>query len=378
MESSTWSIKNLMGPIITRIIAYGANPIDIEKVINKLETAALDSARNLENSWWNEWDTLAQTYLTIASKAESNNNFITAREMYFLASSCYYATSLINYATIEQKKQAYMEYVKTYKQCTRYFNTPINAIEIPCNDKDSIPGYIHFPQGEGPFPCVIILTGIGTSKEETHFSAQPFVQRGIASVTIDIPGIGESLFCRGLKFNLPEIKSVVSNTIRYLQSNHKIEDKNIGIYGICMGGTLAYRIASTDKRITFCATSFPLRLEKQDREKIPLWIKTGKWYNYFSGGMEETQFLQDLSIEENEIVRCPYFLIHGKYDNWTSLEHAMELYNKASGMKELLIIEDKPAITGGNNITHMMPVGEQYHWIKHIIADWIKNQVKGN
>jgi dienelactone hydrolase len=375
VAASKWSIKDILGPIITRIIAYGINPIDIERVIKKLESIILTHARILEECWWEEWDTTAKLYKNLAKKAEEKNNKITAREMYYFASACYYAASLINYITIEQKKQAYLEYMEMYRKCTQNYNRPIIPVEITYRKENTIPGYLHLPEGDGPFPCVIILTGVGTSKEETHFSAQPLVDRKIAALTLDLPGTGESLFCRDLKFRLADIEMAVAGAIQYLENSEVIIHEKIGVYGICMGGTLAYKIASVEKRFAFCATAFPLRIEKTIGAQAPLWMKTGQWYQYFSGGIEEKIFLQELTIQDNEAVECAYVLIHGSHDNWTLLQDAMSLYHRARGKKDKIILEDEAAITGESSIIHTMPVGEQYHWVKHVVADWIKMQL---
>ncbi|MBN2531920.1 MAG: alpha/beta hydrolase [Spirochaetales bacterium] len=375
MNDNDWSIKKLMGPVITRLIAYGTNPIDIERIMNKLEGVNLLNSRVLEENWWDEWHSTAQKYIKIAKKAEEKDNHITAREMYYFASSCYYAAFLINYINMEHKKQAYMKFMDTYKQCISHYHTPVEIIEIPVMENKTIPGYLHLPGRNGSYACVIILTGIGTSKEETHFSAGPFIERGIAVVTMDIPGIGESLFFRDIKFQMPDIIKAISRTIDYLGKRNDINYGEIGVYGICMGGSISYKAASFDRRIKFCISSFPIRIEKTDVKKIPLWIREGKWPDYYSGSLSEKEFTGGLVISEDEVVKCPFFLIHGRHDNWTPLDDAMELFHRVKEKKEFLIIEDEPTLSGEYAVTHMITVGEQHHWIKHIVADWAKKQI---
>jgi hypothetical protein len=53
----------------------------------------------------------------------------------------------------------------------------------------------------------------------------------------------------------------------------------------------------------------------------------------------------------------------------------MGLFHRVKGKKEFFIVEEEPAISGEYMITHMIPVGEQHHWIKYIVADWAKKQV---
>ena len=40
-------------------------------------------------------------------------------------------------------------------------------------------------------------------------------------------------------------------------------------------------------------------------------------------------------------------------------------------------ITEKPAYASEETIMHAMPVGEQYHWVKHEAADFIAQRLTG-
>jgi hypothetical protein len=65
-------------------------------------------------------------------------------------------------------------------------------------------------------------------------------------------------------------------------------------------------------------------------------------------------------------------------DNWMSHDASENLLKKAEGYKEPLFISDKPSYVSEETIMHAMPVGEQFHWVKHIAADFIASRLKGD
>ena len=54
------------------------------------------------------------------------------------------------------------------------------------------------------------------------------------------------------------------------------------------------------------------------------------------------------------------------------------LYSKATGYKERLEVTERPAYVSEETIMHAMPVGEQFHWVKHITADFIAQRLTGD
>ena len=62
-------------------------------------------------------------------------------------------------------------------------------------------------------------------------------------------------------------------------------------------------------------------------------------------------------------------------DNWMTTEASMRLYDRAKGYREKLFVDEKPAYVSEESIMHAMPVGEQFHWVKHLAADFIAERL---
>jgi pimeloyl-ACP methyl ester carboxylesterase len=103
-------------------------------------------------------------------------------------------------------------------------------------------------------------------------------------------------------------------------------------------------------------------------------MSQGDWIGYQTGGLQGEDFLRELKPLEEGHLRVPFFLVHGRHDNWMTVARALEILESAEGPKEHLIIEEEPVFSAQQVVTHTMPVAEQLHWVRHRAADWIADQ----
>lgn len=329
---------------------------------------------SLQKAWSDEWEKKAVKYIAIAEEAARNNNFITARELYFFATQCYYSIFLINLPTIDEKKRIYIKYASCYRKSTQYYSSNVEKLYIHLDQDRYLPCYLHHPDKSfgKQTPCVIVYAGLGSCKEEMHMLARPLVERGISVLVPDMPGSGEALFLKDIKCCADDLNTAFKKIPDFLETRDDIRSDMIGTYGLCMGGGYAYRAASIDPRYSLCVTFFALRITQVSPGTTPQWMKQGDWFNYQTGNVKNPGFSNKMKILEEGNIKCPFLFIHGEHDNWMTLESAMHLFENAEGPKEKIIIKDEPVFSTEQFVTHTMPVGEQLHWIKNVAADWVK------
>lgn len=372
-----WSIRGLFNPVITRLLIYGVNPIDVEYVVTTVENMTHNNIRSLEKAWLSEWEKKAEKYNQLGVEAERKNNFKTAKDVFFYAAQCYYACFLVNFASIDEKKRVYEKYVYYYKKSTDYYDSKVEYIEIPLDNEKTIPAYLHLPVNSTTeqVPCVIIHSGMGSCKEEMHTLARPLVDRGFAVCVPDMPGNGESIFTYNVSCRIKNLDLTFTKTLDFLENRPEIKKGSFGVYGMCMGGGYAFKAASMDKRYSLCVNLFPLLVSQLDQSTSPQWMKQGEWYKAQTGNQPGFEFLMDMKHFESGNITCPYLFVHGKHDNWMTLELAGQFLDRALGQKDKIIIEEVPVFSTEQVVTHTMPVGEQMHWIKLVVADWIMERM---
>lgn len=372
-----WRIRDLLNPVVTRSMIYGADPFDIEYVLQKVDKIEKMSGKEVKNVWFGEWQRKAQIYLKNAVKSEKKGRTISAREYYMMTAQCCYACYMINTDDIEVKRGVYNCLARYYRKAVSFRNNLVEYVEIPFGDA-VIPAYLHFPdncKSGRRYPCVMTYSGIGSCKEELDMLALPLNERGIAVLCVDMPGTGSALFDHDLKCNGAVIESAFKAMYDYLVSRSDIDSENLANYGLCMGGGYAFRASSLMPDVKCCVSLFPLLLDIADVDSVPIWMKHGKWAVYQYGITDETDFLNGMRTLGKGEISCDFLIVHSADDNWMNTDATMNIFNRANGYKERLPIVEKPAYVSEETIMHAMPVGEQFHWVKHIASDFIAERL---
>ncbi len=371
-----WTIRNLLNPVITRCLIYGINPFDLEYVLRKMEEKPLLNARMLDETWMTEWGEKADRFIQFAQEAKEKKNLLSVSEYYAMTSKCYYACYLLNSDRVENKKEIYKKLAFTYRESLMNSKRKVEELKIAFGKRTFLPAYLHLPNSQefhAPYPCVIIFTGMGSCKEEMEIEAKTLVDRGIAALTVDMPGVGEALFQYELKMSVKQIEEAFEVIIEFCKTHPFIDATRLGTYGLCMGGGYAYRAAAKFATIKCCVTLFPLILSMVDEKSIPRWMKQGKWAEYQMGQQEAEELIRDMAIIEEGQLSCRYLLVHSTYDNWMELSKTKRLFANVVGEKVEIEIEEQPIYATEESVMHAMPVGEQMHWIKRKAADFFKD-----
>ena len=123
-----------------------------------------------------------------------------------------------------------------------YFDYEFRREEIPFGDR-RIVGYYYEPRPskEITLPEAVLLTGAADmTKEDLHPVASRIVTDGMACLSIDLPGTGESEW----KLQPPGVNDVYSKAIKYLAGRGDSPGR-LGMIGIGFGGYWSLACAAT-------------------------------------------------------------------------------------------------------------------------------------
>ena len=119
-----------------------------------------------------------------------------------------------------------------------------------------IDGYLVHPQGDGPFPGIVIIHEAYGLNENIKEIAHRFASEGYAALAVDLFTGSNRVICMfrfmgGLLFNslnhggIRDLKAALS----YLVAQPYVEGARTGAIGFCMGGGFAIAWACTDDRL---------------------------------------------------------------------------------------------------------------------------------
>lgn len=294
---------------------------------------------NNKEEWFTKWHEAGQLWEKRAEQAKSKGCLVTAKEAYSQAAFFYRAAEFYLPEKDKRKVPTYMKNNSCFENAGRYFNPPLNRVEIPY-EGTTLPGYLYLPAKlNGRVPAVLFLGGADDCKEELHYTGvTDIVQRGLACLICDTPGRGEVLRVQGLRTR-PDFEVVVSAALDFLERQPEIDSEKIGILGVSMGGYYAPRGAAFDSRVKACVS----------------W--TGLYdvgvglFDYFPPIQEQLGYIlgaKDLEEARDKLkqftlrdcikqISCPYLIVHGGKDILIPASQAEQVYREADCPKELKI-----------------------------------------
>jgi pimeloyl-ACP methyl ester carboxylesterase len=122
----------------------------------------------------------------------------------------------------------------------------------------SLAGTLTIPNGAGPFPAVLLITGSGAQdRNESLLGHQPFLvladsltRHGIAVLRVDDRGVGKS----GGNFaaaTSDDFATDVEAGVTFLQSRREVDQRRLGLIGHSEGGLIAPMVAIRNKAVRF-------------------------------------------------------------------------------------------------------------------------------
>jgi pimeloyl-ACP methyl ester carboxylesterase len=139
---------------------------------------------------------------------------------------------------------------------------PYRAEEVSYRNPASglkLAGTLTLPEGPGPFPAVVLITGSGTQdRDETIFGHKPFLviadaltRKGVAVLRVDDRGAGGSEKGDPDAAGIPAFATDVAAGLAFLRGRQDIDAARIGLLGHSEGGQVAPLVAAEDPRIAF-------------------------------------------------------------------------------------------------------------------------------
>lgn len=127
-------------------------------------------------------------------------------------------------------------------------------------DGARLAGTLTLPDGRGPFPAVVTVTGSGLQDRDEHIRGvgadyRPFrdiadtlARRGIATLRFDDPGVGgsEPYPPDATPF---DYAAIVRSALAYLRARSEVDPDRVGLLGHSEGGVVAPAVAATDGRL---------------------------------------------------------------------------------------------------------------------------------
>ena len=126
-------------------------------------------------------------------------------------------------------------------------------------------GYIARPEGDGPFPGIVVIHEIYGLNENMKDITRRFAAQGYVALAVDLFAGRNRAVCMfrvmgGLLLNSLHNSTItdLNETLTFVSEQPGVDDARLGAVGYCMGGSFAIAWACTDDRLKAIAPYYAM------------------------------------------------------------------------------------------------------------------------
>ncbi|MFQ5879386.1 MAG: alpha/beta hydrolase family protein [Dehalococcoidia bacterium] len=337
-----------------RFTAQGVDPNDFERTVARISSW---------DQWCREWSATAAVHQALAEEAEAAGHRTTAGEAYIAAAVCYHFGKFYFMHDQTQYRQAHDKSIACYGKGITYLDDSAERVEVSFQGI-RMAGYLRRPAGVSRPPVVILVPGLESAKEEFYHWENAFLKRGMATLSLEGPGQGETARVMAMRH---DYEAVAAASIDYLEGRGDVDAQRVGMAGVSLGGYFAPRAAAFEGRLKAAAgIGGPYSVAEHWPQRRTM-SKTA--YEYVTWAKDEAE-AQERSSKFTlagvlSWVRCPLLIVHGKQDQLIPYTEAERIAREAGDAARLVIYEE------GNHVCNNIP-----YKYRPLVGDWMAEHLR--
>jgi dienelactone hydrolase len=335
-----------------RFLAQGVDPNDFTRVTAPLERW---------EQWLDAWVANGDLHAGLARDAERRGRPLTAGRAWVHATLSYHYAKFVWMVDLDRHRDAAGRAVAALRQAHRLLDPTAERLEVPF-EGTVMAATLRRPRGAGRPPLVLLLPGLDSTKEEFFNWEQVFLERGMATLSLDGPGQGETGYTTSIR---PDYEAAVAAALDHLGGREDLDLGRVGAVGVSLGGYYAPRAAAFEPRVRAA-------------------VAIGGPYNFgdcWAGLPQLTReaFVHHAGVRDQAAgeraaqaldlgpvlprLRQPLLVIFGRLDRLIPWRHAERVAAEAPNA-ELVMFED------GNHVCNNLPYRYQ-----PLAADWTRERL---
>jgi dienelactone hydrolase len=318
-------------------LAMGGSIGDIDDVSRELKPLAKYRDDASAERFFTAWTGLGAKLKRLAAADEARGRSFSAGAKYRRAFIYYIQAERMQRPDFAPRESAYREALDCFALFLKHTQQNCRRVEVPYLNT-SLPALLVGAQGgDGRAPCMVHFDGLDVTKEIIFLLGIPdeLAKRGIATLSVDNPGVGESLRLKGLH-NGPDAEAPAKAAVDFLQSAPGVDRDRIGMMALSLGGYHAPRAAAFEPRFKCCVAwganydwgeTQRRRYEaKEQRLPVPHYWEHVGWVFGKASVEEVIEVSAKLSLKGIlHQIKCPILVVHGENDRQIPLSQAKQL-----------------------------------------------------
>jgi 2,6-dihydroxypseudooxynicotine hydrolase len=336
-----------------RFVSQGVDFNDFQRVTARVQTWP---------EWLPAWVENGDMHAARARETEEHGRTLTAGEAWNHAALSYHFAKFVWMVDLEAYRAAADRAVAALREVHRLLDPLAERLEIPF-DAATMYGNLRRPLGAERPPLVLLLPGLDSTKEEFFEWENVFLRRGMATLSLDGPGQGETGYATHI---YPNYEVAVSAVLDVLEVRDDLDLGRVGTAGVSLGGYYAPRAAAFEKRLKAVVSvsgAFCFGEVWDERPSL-----TKETFQHHSGARDPDEAREkafELTLEGvAEKIDQPLLVITGKLDRLVRWEESKKIADEAQNATWVLFEE-------GNHVCNNIP-----YKYRPLAADWLRERLR--
>jgi esterase/lipase len=359
-------------------LLMGGNYGEVDSICRKLIDASKIPGDEGTVAFFDAWCEQADRLVELAQEDLAANRRLSAGEKYGRAATYYITAERMQNRRFEPRKRAFRQMLDCFAKYVELAEQPCERVDIPYQGKSLGAWFMPAQRADGsPAPCMALFNGLDSTKEMIYGSriGHELARRGIASLMVDQPGVGEALRLQDLRA-IVEAEVWAGACVDVLEKRADVDSRRLGVCAWSLGGYFAPRAAAFEKRFKLCVAwgaNFnwgelqKRRAAREGDRPVPHYWEHVQWVWGQETFEDFMRFAPRVTLEHCiDKITVPFLITHGANDRQIPREYALQQYEGAvnSPKRELKWFT---AREGG--VEHVS--ADNNNNARDYIADWI-------
>jgi 2,6-dihydroxypseudooxynicotine hydrolase len=335
-----------------RLIANGIDFNDFVRTTSAIERW---------EEWLDAWTATAEVHHALAVEAREAGHDRSAGEAFLRAAVSYHFAKFVWVLDPERNRRATAAAVRALYDAHALLDPTAERIEAEL-DGGVMAANLRRPASPGRPPLVVLIPGLDSTKEEFYLWESVFLARGMATLSLDGPGQGETGFRMPIR---PDYEVAVAAALDALAGVDGLDLSRVGAAGVSLGGYYVVRAAAFEPRLRAVAgVSGPFDMAA-NWDGVP--SLTRETFAHHSGARDDTDArgrAAELTLAGvAELVTQPCLVVTGRLDRVVPWEQTKRIADAVRG-SDWVLYED------GTHVCNNLPF--KY---RPFVADWIRDRL---
>ena len=330
----------------TMVLNSGGEISEVNDALASVPSVAAGATDSANEAFCSAWRGAAERVERLAEADEAQGNRRAAGGKYARAAGYYFAAERQTALSDPGRGDLYRNMLNTFSKFIAMRREPCVRVDIPYENGTSLPAlYVRGEGAEARKPCMVHFNGLDGNKEWLYLTgiATELAERGVSTLIVDNPGVGEALRLRGLP-TIAETEKPASACFDWLAQREDVDGDRIGMMALSLGGYYAMRALAFEPRFR-CGVAWGafydfgggirrLMADNGTHKSVHhildhiLWV-TGTATTEEALAIADRMTLQGIL----DRIQCPILIVHGENDRQVHVDTAKRVYEEAINSK---------------------------------------------